>query len=55
MRHQIPTILALTLVVSVSFLMGQLVVNQSHDIQANYAEANMYDVQAQAAMIQVKK
>lgn len=57
MRHQIPTILALTLVVSVSFLMGQLVVNKSQGIQADYAEASMYDAEAQsrAQMVQTKK
>jgi|GEM_PF-6430088 len=37
MRHQIPTILALTLVVSVSFLMGNLVVNKSYEVQSEYA------------------
>ncbi|MFA9262035.1 MAG: hypothetical protein ACEQSB_01605 [Undibacterium sp.] len=37
MRHHIPTLLALTLVVSVSFLMGQLVVNKSQDVQAEYS------------------
>lgn len=57
MRHQIPTILALTLVVSVSFLMGQLVVNKSQGIQADYAEASMYDAEAQsrAQMVQAQK
>lgn len=57
MRHQIPAFLALCLILSVALLTGQLVMNTSQDIQANYAEANMYDVQAQAqaTMIQVKK
>ena len=55
MRHQIPAVLALTLVVSVSLLMGQLVVNQSEGIQADYAEANMYDAEAGAKKAQLKK
>lgn len=37
MNRSVSSLLALTLVVSVSFLMGQLVVNESQDVQVEYS------------------
>lgn len=55
MRHQIPAFLALSLVMSVALLTGQLVMDQSQMIQGQYAEADMYDVQAQIKKGQAQK
>ena len=55
MHYQIPSILAITLVVSVSLLTVQLVMNQSQSIETEYSEANMYDAQAHGQRIQLKQ